>query len=88
MVIKRNDRRNFDKFILLSFKFLYLFLRLILTVVLGKRRRNNLYYQKEISFNSFLYAAIKKFVLYKYTLLKNKVPKYDYMFFCRENNED
>ncbi|MGI9012282.1 MAG: FkbM family methyltransferase [Nitrososphaeraceae archaeon] len=78
----------FDKCILMAFKLLYLFLRLILTIVLGKKRRDILYNQKGISFNSFLYNTIKKFGLYNYILLRIKVPKYNYMFYCRGNNED
>ena len=78
----------FDKCILISFKLLYLFLRFIITIVLGKKRRDILYNQKGISFNSFLYNIIKKVGLYEYMLLRIKVPKYNYMFYCRGNNED
>ena len=78
----------FDKCILISFKLLYLFLRFIITIILGKKRRDILYNQKGISFNSFLYNTIKKFGLYNYIVLRIKVPKYNYMFFCRGNNED
>ena len=78
----------FDKCILMSFKLLYLFFRFILRVVLGKRRRDNLYNRKGISFNTFFYNIIKKFGIYEYLLLRINVPKYNYMFFCRANNED
>ena len=78
----------FDKCILMAFKLLYLFLRFILTIVLGKKKRDILYNQKEMSFNIFLYNIIKKVGLYEYMLLRIKVPKYNYMFFCRANNED
>jgi FkbM family methyltransferase len=78
----------FDKSILMAFKLLYLFLRLTLRGVLGKKRRDNLYTQKGMSFNIFLYNIIKKVGLYEYMLLRIKVPKYNYMFFCRANNED
>ena len=78
----------FDKFMLLSFKLSYIFLRIILTVFLGKRRRDILYNQKGIGFNSFLFKTVRMMGLYNYLILRIKVPKYNYSFFCRSNNED
>jgi FkbM family methyltransferase len=78
----------YDKIILISFKLSYIVLRFFLRIVLGKKRRDILYYQKEISFNSFIYTVINRLGLYNKMLLKIKVPKYNYMFMCRGNNED
>jgi len=78
----------YDKIILISFKLAYLFMRFFLTIVLGKKRRDILYNQKGISFNSFFYNIINRLGLYNNILLRIKVPKYNYMFFCRGNNED
>jgi FkbM family methyltransferase len=80
--------RLYDKSILISLKLAYLIMRFFLTIVLGKKRRDILYSQKGISFNSFFYKVINMLGLYKKILLRIKVPKYNYMFFCRGNNED
>ena len=78
----------FDKIILTSFKLSYIFLRFFLRIVLGKKRRDTLYNQKEISFTSFFHIVINRLGLYNNILLKIKVPKYNYMFICRGNKED
>jgi FkbM family methyltransferase len=78
----------FDKCISIFFKLLYLLLRFILTIALGKRRRDKLYLQREIGFNSFFYKCMKLLGLANHILLQINVPKYNYKFFCRSNNED
>jgi FkbM family methyltransferase len=78
----------FDKCILLSFKLSYLFFRFLLTVFLGKRRRDTFYSQKGMGFNAFLFKTVKMMGLYDYIILRIKVPRYNYSFFCRSNNED
>lgn len=57
-------------------------------MVLGKKRRDKLYYEHRIGFNSFLYLCLKTLRLSDLLLLRIKVPKYNYSFCCRINNED
>ena len=78
----------FDKFVLNFFKGIYLIVRLSLRVALGKKRRDRLYIDRKIGFNSFLHKSMRFLHLHNLILLKIYVPKYDYRFFCRNNNED
>jgi FkbM family methyltransferase len=78
----------FDKFVLNFFKSIYLIMRLSLRIALGKKRRDRLYIDREIGFNSFLNKSMRFLHLHNLILLKIYVPKYDYRFFCRNNNED
>src|SRR5215213_3173760 len=78
----------FDKFVLNFFKSIYLIMRLSLRIALGKKRRDRLYIDRKIGFNSFLNKSMKFLHLHNLILLKIYVPKYDYRFFCRNNNED
>jgi FkbM family methyltransferase len=78
----------FDKFVLNFFKSIYLIMRLSLRIALGKKRRDNLYIERKIGFNSFLNKSMRFLHLHNIILLKIYVPKYNYRFFCRNNNED
>ncbi len=78
----------FDKFVLNFFKSIYLIMRLSLRIALGKKRRDRLYIDREIGFNSFLNRSMRFLHLHNLILLKIYVPKYNYRFFCRNNNED
>jgi FkbM family methyltransferase len=77
-----------DKSILLFLKIIYLTLRVSIRIVLGKKRTDRLYIKRNIGFNSFLYQSLKFFGIGNSMLLKVSVPKYDYKFYCRMNNED
>jgi FkbM family methyltransferase len=77
-----------DKSILLFLKIIYLTLRVSIRIVLGKKRTDRLYIKRNIGFNSFLYQSLKFFGIGNSMLLKVTVPKYDYKFYCRMNNED
>jgi FkbM family methyltransferase len=77
-----------DKSILLFLKVIYLTLRVSIRIVLGKKRTDRLYIKRNIGFNSFLYQSLKFFGIGNSMLLKVSVPKYDYKFYCRINNED
>jgi FkbM family methyltransferase len=78
----------FDKFVLNFLKSIYLIMRLSLRIALGKRRRDRLYIDRKIGFNSFLNKSMRFLHLHNLVLLKIYVPKYDYRFYCRNNNED
>ncbi len=78
----------FDKSVLIFFKSIYLIVRSILRIVLGKKRRDRLYLDRKIGFNPFLNKSMRFLHLNNIIQLKIHVPKYNYSFFCRNNNED
>jgi FkbM family methyltransferase len=77
-----------DKIILLFLKIIYLALRVSIRIALGNKRTERLYIKRNIGFNSFLYKFLKFFNVGNSILLKVSVPKYNYKFYCRINNED
>jgi FkbM family methyltransferase len=78
----------FDKCILFFLKIIYLGLRILLRLALGKKRRDRLYVKRGLDFGVFWYKAFKFLRPGSSTLLKFKVPKYDYEFYCRINKDD
>ncbi len=71
-----------DKILLFFLKIFYLGSRVTLRVVLGKRRRDNIYSERDLDFGSFW----NKFYLFlnrgknKKELLRFKTPKYKFEF--------
>jgi FkbM family methyltransferase len=78
----------FDKCILFFLKIIYLGLRILLRLALGKKRRDRLYVKQGLDFGVFWYKTFKFLRPGTSTLLKFKVPKYDYEFYCRINKDD
>src|ERR687889_64182 len=78
----------FDKCILFVLKIIYLGLRILLRLVLGKKRRDRLYVERGLDFGVFWYKSFKFLRPGNSSLLKFKVPKYDYEFYCRVNKDD
>src|SRR5919112_1463092 len=76
-----------DKLLVFFIKVFYLNLRIIMRIALGKKRRDRLYRERGLDFADFLYKAIK-FFRPRSKLLKFKVPKYNYTFYCRTNKDD
>jgi FkbM family methyltransferase len=76
-----------DNIILFCLKVIYLLRRVLLRVILGKKRRDKLYIERGLDFADFLYKAVK-FFRPGCKLLKFKVPKYNYKFYCRINKDD
>ena len=76
-----------DNIILFSLKVTYLWRRVLLRLILGKKRRDRLYVEQGLDFGDFLYKAVK-FFRPRSKLLKFKVPKYNYEFYCRINKDD
>jgi FkbM family methyltransferase len=77
-----------DKCIFFIVKFVYLGLRIILRIALGKKRRNRLYIKSSISFKDFLWSSIKFLRLENLILLQFSVAKYDYKFYSRIIGQD
>jgi FkbM family methyltransferase len=78
----------FDKCILFFLKIIYLGLRIVLRLFLGKKRRDRLYVERGLDFGVFWYKSFKFLRPGNSTLLKFKVPKYNYEFYCRINKDD
>jgi FkbM family methyltransferase len=90
-----------DKCILFFLKIIYLGLRIVLRLFLGKKRRDRLYIEKGISYawidylNPSLYLLKLFYKSIKFlgvgnslVLIKISVPKYNYKFYCRINKAD
>jgi FkbM family methyltransferase len=90
-----------DKCILFFLKIIYLGLRIVLRLVLGKKRRDKLYVEKGISYawidylnpSLYLLKLFYKFIKFlrlgnSLVLIKISVPKYDYKFYCRIDKAD
>ena len=73
----------FDKFILNSLKVIYLGLRFLLRILLGKKRRDRLYAEKEINFRDFLYNSIELLGLHNSLLIVFNIAKYNIKFYSR-----
>ena len=80
--------RPFDKCILYFLKVIYLGLRILLRISLGRKKRDRILIEQGFDFNTFLYKVFKILRLDNSMLLKISVPKYDYKFYCRINRED
>jgi FkbM family methyltransferase len=80
--------KTLDKCVLYSLKVIYLGLRILLRMALGKKRRDRIFIEQGFDFNTFLYKVFKILRIGNSMLLKISVPKYDYKFYCRINRED
>jgi FkbM family methyltransferase len=78
----------FDKCLLFVLKIIYLGLRILLRLVLGKKRRDRLYVQRGLDFGVFWYNSFKFLRPGNSALLKFRVPKHNYEFYCRINKDD
>jgi FkbM family methyltransferase len=78
----------FDKCVLFVLKIIYLGLRILLRLVLGKKRRDRLYVERGLDFGVFWYKSFKFLRPGNSSLLKFRVPKYNYEFYCRVNKDD
>src|SRR5688572_14464546 len=78
-----------DKFLIFFVKLIYLSLR-VPFLVLGKERSNRFLARKGLDFGTFWNKSFKFLRRDKKQseLLKFKMPKYDYQFYCRNNNDD
>ena len=76
-----------DKLLVFFVKVFYLNFRIILRLALGKKRRKRLYNERGLEYGDFLCKAVK-FFRPGSKLLKFKVPKYNYKFYCRPNKDD
>jgi FkbM family methyltransferase len=78
-----------DKILIFFVKLFYLSLR-VAFLVLGKKRSNRLLAKKGLDFGTFWNKSFKFLGRdnKQSELLKFKMPKYDYQFYCRNNNDD
>ena len=73
-----------DKLLVFFVKVSYVNLRIILRIDLGKKRRDELV----LDFGDFLCKSFKFLRPGNSSLLKFRVPKYNYEFYCRINKDD
>jgi FkbM family methyltransferase len=77
-----------DNLLLFFLKIVYFGLRLLLRLLLGRKKRDRLYVQKELDFGVFWYKFFKMKKGDVSKLFRFRVPKYDYEFYCRLNKDD
>jgi len=89
-LVKQSEGTSFtDNLLLFFLKILYFGLRILLRIVLGRKRRDRLYVERELDFGVFWYKFFK--IMKKGNtskLLRFHVPKYGYEFYCRLNKDD
>ena len=90
---------NFDRCVLFLLRISYLIQRVSLMVILGKKKRDDLYSKGKLSyfkeyfspsfFLSCCFFRILNFLkLGNHKLLKMTVPKYNYKVYCLANSDD
>jgi FkbM family methyltransferase len=80
-----------DKFLLFFIKLYYLTLIIFLRLALGKTRSKRLILKKGLDFGAIWYEAYsfwKRGGKESYELLKFKIPKHAFEFYCRKNKDD
>jgi FkbM family methyltransferase len=89
-LVKQSEGTSFTDNLLLFFvKVLYFGLRVLLRIVLGRKRRDRLYVDKELDFGVFWYKFFKIMKRGNASkLLRFRVQKYGYEFYCRLNKDD
>lgn len=71
-------------------KFSYLSLRVILRLLLGKKRRDKMMIERGLTFKTLWnkYLRLYNKSRSRYELLRFKMPKYDFEFYCRPDNSN
>ncbi len=72
-----------DKFVFFCIRNVYIGLRILSRIALGKKKRDKLYLERGISFRGFLYKSIEFLNLDSSFLLVFNMPEYDYKFYSR-----
>ncbi len=80
--------RVFDKFVLGLLKAIYRGTRFSLRLILGRKRTDRIYQQRNINFKDFLYSSTRIMRVSKKLLLEIHVPNHDYRIHCPLNKED
>src|SRR3712207_776104 len=80
--------RAFDKFVFNLLKSIYIGTRFFLRLIIGRKRRDNLFLKRNINFKDFLYSSTKAMRVDKKVLLEIQVPNHDYRIHCPLNKED
>ena len=80
-----------DKILIFFVKLGLLILSILSRVILGKKRRNKLFVERDLYFENLWTRIYKHIGINKkknFALHKFKMLKYDYEFYCRNNNDD
>lgn len=73
----------FDKSLLIILKGIYIGIRVLIRIVLGRKNRDRFYIDNGISFNDFLYNSVAFLGLDKSLLLVFSIPRYNFKFYSR-----
>ncbi len=87
LLLKANGVGLKGKIIFFSLKYIYLTTRLLARLVLGRKKRDAIYINREISFGGFLYFSTRLLKLHDSFMLEIKSPKYGYTMHCPMNND-
>jgi FkbM family methyltransferase len=80
-----------DKFLLFLIKLYYISSTIFLRLALGKTRSKRLILRRELDFGAVWYESFnfwKRLDKKNHQLLKFKMPKYNFEFYCRKNKDD
>jgi FkbM family methyltransferase len=80
-----------DKLLLFFIKLYYISLRIVLRLALGKRRSKRLILNRGLDLGTLWYESFsfwKRGEKKSHELLKFKMPKYNFEFYCRKNKDD
>jgi FkbM family methyltransferase len=80
-----------DKLLLFSIKLYYITSTIVLRLALGKTRSKRLTLKRKLDFGAVWYESFnfwKRLDKKSHKLLKFKMPKYNFEFYCRKNKDD
>jgi FkbM family methyltransferase len=80
-----------DKILIFFIKLIYLGMRILLRLALGKKRRDKLYKEKSLDFGAFCNIFFRFFRNRSNdgsNLLRFNMPEHDFEFYCRNNKDD
>src|SRR5919205_4595308 len=77
-----------DKFLLFIVKITYLGLRSSIRITLGKKKRDHLFTKYDLDIGSLWYRSYRVFKRNNSSVLKLKMPKYGFEFYCKNNKDD
>lgn len=76
-----------DKFVLSLLKAIFLGMRFVFRVILGRRKRDEVFAKRNLTFKNFLYKSTEPLGIGRISL-EIDVPKYGYKIHCPLNRED
>jgi FkbM family methyltransferase len=89
-LVRQSEGTSFTDNVLLFFlKILYFGSRIVLRTLLGRKKRDRLFVERELDFGVFWYKLFKTMRRGDASkLMRFRAPKYGYEFYCRLNKDD